>query len=224
MAHEPIHLPDTTPYYAARAPEYDAIYDLPERQEELAVLRSQVAERLVGRRVLEVACGTGYWTQVIAPAAERVLATDKCPTMLERAAGREVPAGRVSFALADAFALEVVPGAFDSVLAAFFCSHILRAELPRFLAGLRRVLPTGGRIVLLDNIFSAGSSTPVARTDAAGNSYQTRRLRDGSTFEVLKNFLSEAELRIAAGPYAAGWTWLPGRYYWLASFDLPPAA
>ena len=48
---------------------------------------------------------------------------------------------------------------------------------------------------MLDNNYVIGSSTPISRTDANGNTYQARPLQDGSTHEVLKNFPSQAELK-----------------------------
>jgi SAM-dependent methyltransferase len=65
-----------TDYYQARAPEYEAVYDKPERQSDLAKLRSWLAEQARGRKILEVACGTGYWTAVAAATAQSIHATD----------------------------------------------------------------------------------------------------------------------------------------------------
>ena len=68
--------PDMLAYYAARAPIYDAVYMRPERQDDIAFFQRHIPERLAGRRVLEVACGTGYWTPGIAARAQSVVATD----------------------------------------------------------------------------------------------------------------------------------------------------
>jgi SAM-dependent methyltransferase len=38
---------------------------------------------LAERRVLKIACGSGRWTQFAADVAERVLATDPCPRLLD---------------------------------------------------------------------------------------------------------------------------------------------
>jgi hypothetical protein len=48
---------------------------------------------------------------------------------------------------------------------------------------VRRICP-GGLIVAIDNRYVPGSRTPIARTDAQGNTYQLRRLADGSRHEV----------------------------------------
>ena len=63
-------------YYAARAPEYDAIYLKPERQADLRAIEHWLPPVFAGANVLEVACGTGYWTQFLAPVAASVLAVD----------------------------------------------------------------------------------------------------------------------------------------------------
>ena len=67
---------DMRAYYAERTPYYDAVYLKPERQADVAFLREHLPARLHGRTVLEVACGTGYWTQHIAPVVRRMVATD----------------------------------------------------------------------------------------------------------------------------------------------------
>ena len=46
-------------YYARRAEEYEQIYQKPERQAKLALLKACLVKLLAGRDVLEVACGTG---------------------------------------------------------------------------------------------------------------------------------------------------------------------
>jgi hypothetical protein len=69
-------------------------------------------------------------------------------------------------------------------------------------------------VVFLDNRYVEGSNHPVTRTDAEGNTYQRRRLADGSEWEVLKNFPSEDELRLALEPHALAITLSEWRYYW----------
>src|SRR4051812_5278231 len=63
-------------YYRDRAAEYDAVYDKPERQQDLATLKELLPPLVAGKRVLEIAAGTGYWTQVLAGSAQSILATD----------------------------------------------------------------------------------------------------------------------------------------------------
>ncbi|HEX5830096.1 MAG TPA: class I SAM-dependent methyltransferase [Gemmatimonadaceae bacterium] len=212
-------------YYAARAAEYERVYERPERQRDLARLRAIVAEFARRRRVLEVACGTGYWTAVVARTARSVLATDITEEVLAVARAKSLPPERVTFRRANAYDLTAVPGDVDAALAAFWWSHVPREELPRFLHGLHGRLASGARVLLLDNRYVEGSSTPIARTDARGNTYQRRVLTDGTAYEVLKNFPTPAEVRGALESAGAGnVTVVELPYYWYASYEIARAA
>ncbi|MBO2449279.1 class I SAM-dependent methyltransferase [Actinomadura barringtoniae] len=206
-------------YYQERAGEYDAIYAKPERQNDLARLHAALPRLVEGRRVLEIAAGTGYWTRTLATSAATVTATDLNDQPLEVARARQYGPAQVTFQTADAYALTEVPGDFDAVFIGFFWSHILREDVPRFLEGLRSRLNPGTAMIALDNRYVPGSSTPISRTTAAGDTYQERTLTDGRTYEILKNFPTEAQFRTDIGTDLS-WTELP--YYWLATCDLNP--
>ena len=75
-------------YYASRAPVYDRVYQIPERQNNLRYLEGWIPTLFKGRRVLEIACGTGYWTQFIAPAAEALTAVDIAKETLSEQSAR----------------------------------------------------------------------------------------------------------------------------------------
>lgn len=207
-------------YYSRRAGEYDRIYERPERQEDLAGLRDEVVRWLRGRRVLEVACGTGWWTEAIAPGAHSVLATDASAEVLQVARARLAGEISVAFASADAFDLGSVPGDFDAAFAAFWISHLARRELPGWLAGLHGRLGPGSRVVLLDNRFVEGSSSAVSRRDGAGDTFQVRRLANGEEHEVRKNFLDEEELRALLVGSADDLRVRVSDYYWAVRYEV----
>lgn len=209
----------TTPhlerYYHRRAAEYERIYEKPERQHELEWLRQRIPELLRDRTVLEVACGTGYWTQFLARTARKVQACDINESVLEIARDKPIPAGRVAFFKADAISLEGVPPGCDAAFAGFWWSHVRKSELARFVANLGAKLEPRSVVAILDNSYAEGSSTPVSRRDAEGNTYQLRRLANGEQFEVLKNFPTAGELADAIRPIAAEAHLESLRYYWL---------
>ena len=208
---------DLVEYYRRRAREYEAIYAKPERQADLARLRSLIPERLRGVPVLEIACGTGYWTEAIAPAAASVLATDLAEEPMRIAESKHYP-GNVEFRRVDAYALAGL-GRFAAAFCGFWWSHVPRGRIDEFLASLHGCLQSGARVLLLDNRYVAGSSTPVSSLDADGNSYQLRRLGDGSEVRVLKNFPDEAELRSRLAPYSAEVSYNELEYYWLVEYQ-----
>jgi ubiquinone/menaquinone biosynthesis C-methylase UbiE len=209
-------------YYAKRAAEYERIYAKPERQTDLAALTELVSKGLTNHNVLEIACGTGWWTERYAPAAAKVYATDVNEEVLAVARSKSCPPGRVEFAVADAFDAAAIPGDFDAVFAGFWWSHLEHAAIPAFLAQLHRRLAGAGkaRFIFLDNRYVAGSSTPVAETDAAGNTWQLRKLDDGSTHRVLKNFPDEKQLRAAVGSEAKTVKMTQTQYFWLLEYEL----
>jgi demethylmenaquinone methyltransferase/2-methoxy-6-polyprenyl-1,4-benzoquinol methylase len=201
-------------YYARRAPEYERIYEIPERQDDLQILRTKLVELLAGRDVLEIACGTGFWTEPVSRSARSILATDVNEEVIAIARTKQYGPAEVRFAIADAYGLSALRGEFDAALAAFWWSHVPIERRESFLRALVERLHPGARIVLCDNTCVEGESTPICRTDAQGNTYQRRTLSDGSTHEVLKNYSSEAELRTLLDRHAGEIEYLGLRYYW----------
>jgi ubiquinone/menaquinone biosynthesis C-methylase UbiE len=207
-------------YYRRRAGEYEAIYAKPERQADLAFLEKEIPRRLRGARVLEVACGTGYWTERVARSAAKIVATDAAEEPMRIARAKSYPEDGVRFEPADAYALDPRLGRFDAGLAVFWWSHVPRQRAAAFLDSLHRCLEPGARVLFMDNVYAEGSSTPVSEVDAEGNTYQMRPLADGSRVRVLKNFPTEDELRERLAPYAASFTFEALQYYWLAEYRL----
>jgi demethylmenaquinone methyltransferase/2-methoxy-6-polyprenyl-1,4-benzoquinol methylase len=207
-------------YYSKRAAEYEQIYQKPERQHELEWLRGRIPALLSERTVLEVACGTGYWTQFIARTAAMVHACDINDSVLEIAREKPIPKNRVDFFKADAVTLEGVPPGCDAAFAGFWWSHVKKSELAKFVQNLASKLEPGAVVVILDNQYAEGSSTAISRRDAEGNTYQMRHLANGEEHEVLKNFPTADELRSAVLPVAGEAHLESLTYYWLLVFHL----
>ncbi|HET6599550.1 MAG TPA: class I SAM-dependent methyltransferase, partial [Burkholderiaceae bacterium] len=139
-------------YYAQRAQEYERIYERPNRQRDIAELKVWLTSLFEDRDTLEVACGTGYWTPHAATHCRSWLATDVNDEVLAIARTKPMPAGRVQFAQADAYALDVAPGrSFDAAFAGFWWSHVSRERLAGWLAALHARLRPGARVVFIDN-------------------------------------------------------------------------
>ncbi len=203
----------------AGAREYERIYHKPERQADLIRLRQHLRRALDGHRVLELACGTGYWTAAIADSTESVFATDASDEVLEVARSKGLDPARVSFASADAYNPIQTQSDFTAGFAAFWWSHIPKVRLIAFLDQFHAALLPGARVVFADNRFVPLSSTPICRTDDAGNNYQLRHLDDGSTHEVLKNFPSTEQLLQAIKPYSDTVEISTFDYFWCITYD-----
>src|SRR6476620_1632375 len=208
-------------YYAARASEYDRVYLKPERQSDLRQIEQWLPSVLAGTEVLEVACGTGYWTRFIAPVASAVVAIDSSPETL-RIAQERVVATNTRFQVGDAYALTRLGRSFSAAFAGFWFSHVPLERQREFLLGLNAALAPGAHVVLLDNLFVAGSSTAIAERDANGNTYQSRSLSDGSTHRVLKNFPTEAQLQaLAEAGLGKSCVYRRWQYYWAFEYSVP---
>ncbi|MDR3406832.1 MAG: methyltransferase domain-containing protein [Chthoniobacter sp.] len=208
-------------YYSQRAGEYERIYHKPERQADLARLKGHLRALLGGHRILELACGTGYWTAAIAGVAESIYALDASDEVLEIARAKGLDAHTISFTRGDAFAPSRGDDEFTAGFAGFWWSHIPLSRLPSFLENFHSALLPGARVVFTDNRYVPGSSTPISRTDDDGNTYQQRPLDNGTSHEVLKNFPSADQLQCILQPYSASVHIVEFDYFWCATYDLP---
>jgi SAM-dependent methyltransferase len=173
-------------YYRARAPEYDDAYLGKERWDRF------IDELPVTGDVLELACGTGHWTSLLAARARSVTAVDAAPEMLALARQR-VPDRSVEFGVADVFGWQP-PRRYDTVFFAFWLTHVPPARFAAFWSTVGAALAPGGQACFVDTSHREreheqvlpGQSTPIVR----------RRLRDGSQHRVVKVFYSPAELAV----------------------------
>jgi len=182
-------------YYAARAKEYDKIYLKPERQHDLRAIEGWLPLKYSSRTVIEIAAGTGYWTQFLIKAAQSLVALDAANETFQVARSRLGDKSKqVSWVIGDAYDIPQPSTPYDAAFAGFWFSHVPIARQREFLTGLNRVLKPGAKVVLLDNLYVEGSSTPISELDAEGNTYQNRVLADGTQHCVLKNFPTETRM------------------------------
>jgi SAM-dependent methyltransferase len=212
----PVLNTDTADYYRKRALDYDEVYALQQRDGDLATLRGWIAAQVAARTVLEVASGTGYWTLVAAETALSVIATDINEATLAVAAGKS-PGPNVRFCRADAFDLPLAPDLPNTGMANLWWSHVALHDQGRFLRHLASRLQPHSRLLMIDEAFVRHLSTPLSRTDADGNTYQTRMLGNGELFEIMKNYPDEVALVRALEPVCNDIEvlWLP--HFWAVS-------
>jgi len=210
--------PDTgmQAYYAARAAEYERIYERPERQGDLDLLHAAIEAACAGRRVLDVACGTGYFTATAARRAQSVMGVDANQETLAIARAKTI--ANAQFMVADAYAIPAPAQSYDGALVSFWWSHIPRGRIEAFLRGLHRHLAPGARVFVADNLYVEGNSTPISRTDDGGDTYQTRTLENGEHYEVLKNFPSAQELSVWGERFGADVDVRFLTYFWMLQY------
>jgi trans-aconitate methyltransferase len=178
-------------YYRARAPEYDQVYS---EREDLRELLTAVDGLPIAGDVLELACGTGQWTRVLATRARSLTAVDASPEVLEIARER---AGfpNVRFTQADLFRWQP-PRRYDVVFFAFFLSHVPLSRLSAFWDTVAASLAPNGKAVFVDE----GPAAAVREEVAA----KLRRLADGREYRIEKIFHDPGTL--ASELAALGWS------------------
>jgi len=209
-------------YYDARADSYDEIYrrNDPLRQGELAAIASDARRTLAGRHVLEVACGSGYWTRLVAEQAASITAVDTSMAMLARAVATCRGSACARFVACDAFALDALSAIFDGGLCMFWLSHVPRALLAVFLDGFHRRLRPGAAVIMADNVHV--DDVGGLRVDRPGrlDGFKRRTLPDGSVHEIIKNYFDESELCSLFQPFADEVRIEVGQCYWSAVYSV----
>src|ERR1051326_9184880 len=205
---------DTQLYYAHNPVGRDLVYLKPERQDDLRTLRSLFCAKMAGEEVLEIACGTGYWTKVIADVACSVSACDFNEEMVEVSLAKLRGAAHVTVLRADAYFLDRVHGRFSAGFAGLWWSQVPREKLDDFVCKFHRKLLPGSLVAFVDNTFIEGYSRPIVEWDDAGNTYQLRGLPNGREYKVLKNYPSELEVRQCIEGLGEDVEYIRLKYYW----------
>ena len=95
-----------------------------------------------GMTVLELGCGTGYFTQELARSGADVVAIDVSPELLEIARSN-CSAPNIRYQIENAYALSYPEAVFDSVVGSSVLHHL---EIAAALRNIYRVLKPGGTI------------------------------------------------------------------------------
>jgi len=210
---------DLVKYYALRAKEYEKIYYRPERQAEISQLGQFLKEEFRNLNLLEIACGTGYWTQLISETAKSIVATDINPEMLEIAQSKSYPHANVRFLISDIFIMDNLEGKFEAGFGGYIWSHIPIQDLPQFLNKFQQKIKKGGKIIFVDNNHLPDYSTAIVKKDEYGNGYQERKLEDGTAHLVLKNYPEKAFLLKMLKKTCKNIKYQKSKFYWTISYE-----
>lgn len=143
-------------YYRARAPTYTKEALVPLSGVEATELQRDVGaaldEHFCGD-VLELACGPGTWTGMLAQRARTVTALDGAPEMLQVAAA-SAPGANVRFEQSDLFSWRPARR-YDAVFFGFFLSHVPDEHFASFWAAVGEALAPGGHVLFVDDAYRA---------------------------------------------------------------------
>lgn len=213
---------DIKQYYAKRTKEYEEIYNREDssRKKELKDIENALKKVFQGRKVLEIACGTGYWTQFTSETANSLVATDIVDEVLDIAKTTKKYSCPIEFLKQDAFNLKFPNSSFDGGLANFWFSHLKITQRIQFLEGFHKVLKEGSQVFMADNVYNKGIGGKFVNKDGEKNTYKLRTLKDGTETLVLKNYPTKEELETIFSNYASGLNIYFGNHYWYLSYVL----
>jgi ubiquinone/menaquinone biosynthesis C-methylase UbiE len=207
-------------YYAERAREYDNIYEQPGWQSDIETLKQLIPTFFAGRRVFEIACGTGYWTQYAAQQAVSIYATDVNEATLAVARSRTYTTAQVTFHCADAYTSSGELETFNAGLAAFWLSHVDLHKMGNFLASFHAYLEKDALVLLFDERLTLTRWLSASRTDMVGNRFEMRQLSAGARFEIIKNFYKVSQLREWFSDYGYDFSYKKLKYFWVCSYKV----
>jgi ubiquinone/menaquinone biosynthesis C-methylase UbiE len=203
-------------YYEARAREYDewfyrqGRYDHgPEQSRQWRAEAEKVRQALLDfnltGHVLDVAAGTGIWTQELVKTADHVTVIDSAEEMM--AINRlKVQSDQVTYTLADLFYWQPVL-TYDGIFMGFWPSHVPPALLYDFIGTIAGALKSGGKVFIVDSLAAPSATakdlaeeirTRQQAAQSSANDLDTipRRLNDGREYQIFKIFYKPEDLAL----------------------------
>ncbi len=189
-------------YYRARAQEYDqwfyrqGYYDWgpafkAQWQQEVQIVRAQLHSSADHIHILEMAGGTGIWTQELVQIGSHITTLDAAPEMIaiNRA---KLQSEQVTYQQVDLFQWQP-QREYDMVFFGFWLSHVPAEKLSPFLQMVHRALKPAGRLFFVDS-QQAETTSPHRRTIQLSSDRESRALNDGRRFEIVKIYYHPPQL------------------------------
>jgi demethylmenaquinone methyltransferase/2-methoxy-6-polyprenyl-1,4-benzoquinol methylase len=200
-------LTEQVAYYRARAHEYDewflrqGRYDRgPELNrrwfDEVEVVRQQLRAFAPTGHVLELACGTGLWTEQLLKYAEKVTAVDAAAEVLGINRARiqsTAQSSAAEYVQANLFDWRPTRR-YDVVFFGFWLSHVPPEHFDAFWDLVDAALKPDGRVFLVDSRYEPASTAVDHQLEGNTAVTTSRRLNDGREFRIVKVFYKAHEL------------------------------
>ncbi len=181
-------------------------------------IKELIDKLFINRNVLEIACGTGYWTEILSQSASSVLATDLNASMITKAKGL-YSSTNIEFRVADAYSLNTIPNHFSGAFSVLFWCHIPKSKIHQFLNTLHSKLAPNSPVLIICQLEDQDSMNHAI--DSEGNTIALRKA-DSQTYNIVKNIPSEKELTELLAPHAKNilYSRYPDYGLWSVSYSI----
>ncbi|MFW9980239.1 MAG: class I SAM-dependent methyltransferase [Candidatus Thorarchaeota archaeon] len=186
-------------YYDERASEYDEVYagqgpafPNPEAYKTDVSTIQEIASQFGKGRMIDIACGTGFWLPYYAANCTEITMLDQSERMLllaEERAKKELVIERCRFVQGNFFEVELEISHFDSAIIGFLLSHLTDSDTTRFLSKLKEIVTAESELMIIDSSWS-GERQQYREKEGL----QKRRLDDGREFSIFKRYFAMGEL------------------------------
>lgn len=191
-------------YYRVRAPEYDewflrqGRYDIGTEWNkkwfaEVEELQQQLKKFHPEGDVLELAGGTGWWTEQLACYAESITAVDASPEVLE-INRRRVKSQKVHYKKADIFTY-LPDKKYDTVFFSFWLSHVPPSLFTDFWNLVSLAIKPQGRVFFIDSFQSERKLIAGKKRRKEDEWLDRRSVKAGDTFQIVKVFYEPRKLQ-----------------------------
>jgi 2-polyprenyl-3-methyl-5-hydroxy-6-metoxy-1,4-benzoquinol methylase len=205
-------------YYRERASEYDewfyrlGRYDRGQEWNQRWFDEVKILQKAVSRlgslgSILELACGTGIWTKALTAMTGDLTAIDASPEVIEINRGK-IGQSSTTYLQCDIFEWQP-ERQYDLVFFAFWLSHVPPGQLAVFLKTVHSAVKPGGHVFAID-------SRPYEQS--ADQTYQTRKLKDGREFRIVKIYYDPSTLKATLEQHGfRADVRTTGEFFWYAS-------
>jgi len=157
------------------------------------VVRTALYQIGAVENILELACGTGIWTQELLNIGKQITALDASQEVIE-INRRKLGATNIEYRQVDLFSWQ--PDAeYDLVFFSFWLSHVPPTLVDSFLAKVYKSVRVGGQVFIIDSRFEPTSTAKNHILENDGDIYITRKLNNEQEFKIVKIFYQPEELR-----------------------------
>jgi demethylmenaquinone methyltransferase/2-methoxy-6-polyprenyl-1,4-benzoquinol methylase len=144
--------------------------------------------------VLELACGTGWWTEQLVRYANTITAVDASSEVMDinrsKLSGNSCP---INYEQHDLFTWQP-DRKFDIIFFSFWLSHVPPELLDSFLDKIRISLKKNGRIFFIDSLPN-NIATAHDQTFDKDNHINKRKINNGKEYDIIKVFYEPNELQ-----------------------------